>query len=196
MFLMCLKACFFWLEESDIFISKWDQTVDSFSTMNTEYSLWKKMCVVVTGLVLEGLVCIFFQVCNLCSWSQCLPHPRWLTGIAVVLSALVLAEGSLRSSTVLHSEILDSGLRAPMQFFDSTPAGRIINRFSKDIDVIDSQLPRSLHAWFACALSVCATLFVICYSTPMFLAIIVPMAIIYYFVQVLVLLTSYSFNCG
>ena len=106
------------------------------------------------------------------------------TGIAVLCSAFALAEGILRSATLLHTSILKSGLRAPMSFFDSTPIGRIINRFSKDIDVVDSQLPRSLHSWVVCALSVMGTIAVICYSTPMFLVVILPMSIIYYLVQV------------
>jgi len=107
-----------------------------------------------------------------------------MTGIAVLFAAFALAEGILRSATLLHTSILKSGLRAPMSFFDSTPIGRIVNRFSKDIDVVDSQLPRSLHSWVVCALSVMGTVAVICYSTPMFLVIILPMSIIYYLVQV------------
>jgi len=105
-------------------------------------------------------------------------------GLAVLCSAFALAEGILRSATLLHTSILKSGLRAPMSFFDSTPIGRIINRFSKDIDVVDSQLPRSLHSWVVCALSVMGTIAVICYSTPMFLIIILPMGVLYYLVQV------------
>jgi len=108
----------------------------------------------------------------------------WLTGIGVLCSAFALAEGLLRSATLLHTSILKSGLRAPMSFFDSTPTGRIMNRFSKDIDVVDSQLPRSLHSWVVCALSVMATIAVICYSTPIFLVVVLPMSVIYYLVQV------------
>jgi ATP-binding cassette, subfamily C (CFTR/MRP), member 1 len=117
-----------------------------------------------------------------------------LAGIAVVLSAIALAEGSLRSSTVLHYEILHSGLRAPMAFFDSTPIGRILNRFSKDVDVVDSQLPRSLHSWIGCAFAVVSALFVICYSTPMFLIVVIPMGVIYYLVQVFPLAISLHSN--
>ena len=102
----------------------------------------------------------------------------------MLCSAFALAEGILRSATLLHTAILKNGLRAPMSFFDSTPIGRIINRFSKDIDVVDSQLPRSLHSWIVCALSVMGTIGVICYSTPIFMVVVLPMSIIYYLVQV------------
>jgi ABC-type multidrug transport system fused ATPase/permease subunit len=35
-------------------------------------------------------------------------------------------------------------LGAPLGFFESTPVGRLIQRFSKDLDQIDQQLPSSL----------------------------------------------------
>ena len=62
--------------------------------------------------------------------------------------------------------------------------GRILNRFSKDMDVIDINIPQTIRIWLGTGSTVIATLFVICYSTPVFLAVLVPLGIMYYFVQV------------
>lgn len=66
-----------------------------------------------------------------------------------------MAIGCLRSSKLLHSELLFGILRLPVGFFDTTPIGRVINRFGKDIDVIDNVLPPTIKAWLFCLASVC-----------------------------------------
>ena len=49
----------------------------------------------------------------------------------------------LKSAKYMQATMLSSILRSKMQWFESTPVGRIINRFSKDIQVIESLLPNS-----------------------------------------------------
>lgn len=43
-------------------------------------------------------------------------------------------QGTLRASSRLHDELFRRILRSPMKFFDTTPTGRILNRFSRDMD--------------------------------------------------------------
>lgn len=49
---------------------------------------------------------------------------------------------------------------------------------------MDEMIPMSFRSWILCLLGVLGTLFVICLATPIFTAVVVPMAVVYYFVQV------------
>ena len=49
---------------------------------------------------------------------------------------------SLRSAERLHDKMVTCLLQAPVLFFDTNPAGRILNRCSKDIGCVDELLPR------------------------------------------------------
>ena len=71
-----------------------------------------------------------------------------------------------------------------MSFFDTTPLGRILNRFSKDIYLIDEIVPRSIRMFIWTFLSVLSTIIVIVIATPIFAVVIVPLGIFYLLVQV------------
>lgn len=60
-------------------------------------------------------------------------------------SSLIVSLGGLQCSRVLHNALLHSNLRWAMEMFDITPLGRIVNRFSKDIDTIDNVLPFNIR---------------------------------------------------
>ena len=49
----------------------------------------------------------------------------------------------LRSSENLHDKMVTCALQAPVSFYDTNPAGRILNRFSQDIGCVDELLPKS-----------------------------------------------------
>ena len=106
-------------------------------------------------------------------------------GITILVNDVVLATGAILASALLHKGLLYNCLRSPLTFFDTTPTGRIINRFSKDVDSIDVVIPKTMSFFIMILMAVLGTLFVICYSTPIFLAVSLPLSAIYYFVQVL-----------
>lgn len=72
----------------------------------------------------------------------------------VFLATLSLFLGSLSAARFLHNDLLRKVMRAPMAWFDVTPAGRIINRISHDVSEIDNDLPATLRAWVSCIFSV------------------------------------------
>eukprot|EP00092_Neocalanus_flemingeri_P004166 GFUD01004481.1.p1 GENE.GFUD01004481.1~~GFUD01004481.1.p1 ORF type:complete len:1636 (+),score=378.79 GFUD01004481.1:74-4981(+) len=103
--------------------------------------------------------------------------------IGAVLASLFLYLSTIKGGRGLHHRMLDRIMHSPMSFFDTTPQGRILNRFGKDVDVLDSTMPMVLRGWITCLLSVIATFLVIMVTTPLA---IIPIFIVlsgYYFVQ-------------
>ncbi|XP_033248597.1 multidrug resistance-associated protein 1 isoform X3 [Drosophila miranda] len=110
--------------------------------------------------------------------------------VAKYFSGLALAMGGLHCSAEIFSSLLNRGLKWPMELFDTTPIGRIISRYSKDIDTVDSALPSLFAMLLNTCFGVLATIVVISMSTPIFLAVIVPIALLYYFAQRFYVATS------
>ena len=72
----------------------------------------------------------------------------------VMMASVLLALASLRASSALHIRLIGDVLRLPMVFFDTTPVGRLLNRFSKDVDVLDNTLPFVFRSWIVTFLQV------------------------------------------
>ena len=104
--------------------------------------------------------------------------------MCVVIYALIFALMSVHSSRILHARMLANIMRSPMMFFDTTPVGRILNRFSRDMDTVDVILPFTIQACLSTFFNLLATIVVISYSTPIFLSVVFPLLIIYYLIQV------------
>jgi ATP-binding cassette subfamily C (CFTR/MRP) protein 1 len=84
----------------------------------------------------------------------------------------------------LHWIILIGVLHAPMSFFDTTPIGRIINRFAKDIDSVDSTLPDAFSRLLTTLIAVVGTLIILIYGSWFAIFAIVPLAILFTYIQV------------
>ncbi|CAB3247544.1 unnamed protein product [Arctia plantaginis] len=88
-----------------------------------------------------------------------------------------------KAAKILHEVLLKNLFRAPLQFFEVTPVGRIISRLSKDVDSVDVALPWQIATVINCTFEVLGTLLVISYSTPLFMAVIIPIGVLYYAIQ-------------
>ena len=65
-------------------------------------------------------------------------------GLFTFCRSFFLARFSVSASDELHKNALESVLNAPMSFFDTTPTGRILSRFSKDLYSIDLEICDSM----------------------------------------------------
>ncbi|CAG8506025.1 1335_t:CDS:10 [Funneliformis caledonium] len=98
--------------------------------------------------------------------------------------------GSLVASRKLHSAILDKVLKAKLRFFDTTPIGRILNRFSKDMEVIDQTLsPMALFLIYSCV-ATASVIFAISTVMPQFLIAGIFITALYVFIGAYYLATS------
>ncbi|VDL78274.1 unnamed protein product [Nippostrongylus brasiliensis] len=72
-----------------------------------------------------------------------------ILGVVIVLlniaAAISSTYGSMRASLALHRPLVKSIMRAPLQFFEETPIGRILSRLSGDVDIIDIPLPMNIR---------------------------------------------------
>ena len=104
-----------------------------------------------------------------------------------VFAYLFLVLATIKGSSTIHSKMLTNILRSPMSFFDTTPLGRILNRFSKDIYNIDEVIPKSIDDFLSALLMVVSVILVVSITTPVFIVVILPLGIFYWFVQVCIL---------
>lgn len=102
----------------------------------------------------------------------------------VLARAMLLYLRALRAAQKLHDSMLFRVIRAPISFFDTTPIGitfsfdflgRVLNRFSKDQQTIDEELPEVLAEVLGMLYLCLSVLFTILLVTPFFLAILVPL---------------------
>uniref|UniRef100_A0A8C1TCQ2 ATP-binding cassette sub-family C member 5 n=1 Tax=Cyprinus carpio TaxID=7962 RepID=A0A8C1TCQ2_CYPCA len=102
-----------------------------------------------------------------------------------LLSLFFIAKGytftkvTLRASSKLHDTMFKRILGSPMSFFDITPTGRLVNRFSKDQDEVDAVLPFNMENFLQFCLIVTFTILTICIVFPYLLIAVAVLTLIF-----------------
>ncbi|XP_044308124.1 ATP-binding cassette sub-family C member 9 isoform X2 [Varanus komodoensis] len=109
-----------------------------------------------------------------------------LSGAGIVLclvTSLTVEWMGLTAAKNLHHDLLNKIILGPIRFFDTTPLGLILNRFSADTNIIDQHIPPTLESLSRSTLLCLSAIGMISYATPVFLLALVPLGIAFYFIQ-------------
>uniref|UniRef100_A0AAY4DI15 ATP-binding cassette sub-family C member 10 n=1 Tax=Denticeps clupeoides TaxID=299321 RepID=A0AAY4DI15_9TELE len=97
--------------------------------------------------------------------------------------SFLFAYGAICAATIIHKKLLNQILKATVTFFDITPLGRILNRFSSDMYSIDDSLPFILNILLANIFSLLGMLVVMAYGLPWVLLPLLPLGALYFRTQ-------------
>ncbi|XP_059181762.1 ATP-binding cassette sub-family C member 9 isoform X2 [Centropristis striata] len=100
-----------------------------------------------------------------------------------LITSLTVEFLGLSAATNLHHNLLNKIIHAPIRFFDITPLGQILNRFSADTNIIDQHIPPTLESLTRSTLLCLSAIGVISSITPAFLLALIPLAVAFYFIQ-------------
>jgi ATP-binding cassette subfamily C (CFTR/MRP) protein 5 len=103
-----------------------------------------------------------------------------LLAILSILRSLLFVTYALRAAMRLHDDATNTIMRGKMEFFNTTPLGRIIARFSSDMDRVDVILVDIMSLFLSLAVRSFLSFSVIAAVVPVFLAIAVPIGYFFY----------------
>ncbi|XP_071953210.1 ATP-binding cassette sub-family C member 4-like [Antedon mediterranea] len=97
---------------------------------------------------------------------------------------------AITSSENLHNKMFNAVVHAPMRFFDANPTGRILNRFAKDIGLMDELLPLTVADIVQISLMVLGAVLTVAIFNPVVLLVVFPLVMIMFLVRLYFLHTS------
>lgn len=102
-----------------------------------------------------------------------------MNSLFTLVRAFSFAFGGLQAATKVHNRLLSKLINAPVQFFDQTPGGRILNRLSSDLYTIDDSLPFILNILLANFVGLLGIAIILSYVQIFFLVLLLPFWYIY-----------------
>ncbi|XP_054875423.1 multidrug resistance-associated protein 1-like isoform X2 [Amphiprion ocellaris] len=104
-------------------------------------------------------------------------------GLAMFGTTLAIALGGIVASRHLHTDLLYSVLHSPMSFFEVTPSGNLLNRFSKEIDAIDCMIPEGLKMMLGYLFKLLEVCIIVLLATPFTGLVLLPLTGVYVCIQ-------------
>ncbi|KAK4561111.1 ATP-binding cassette transporter yor1 [Recurvomyces mirabilis] len=101
--------------------------------------------------------------------------------IFLFIWSVVLTVLGTRASKVMLHRAMARVLRAPMSFFDTTPLGRITNRFSKDVDTMDNALTDAMRMFFMTMAMILSVFILIIAYYYYFVVALAPLVVLFLF---------------
>jgi ABC-type multidrug transport system fused ATPase/permease subunit len=158
-------------------------------TLFWEYA---RLCLPLHLLALYGALVALCEGANFLAerWLPVLATPSalpfntklWLFGALAAVwlvpffsRALLFSRGARHASHSLHAQLLLHILRCPLAFFDRTPLGQLINRFSTDMRDLDTRFPVVNHWALHSLLKSATQILLLCIATPVLALFILPL---------------------
>lgn len=92
---------------------------------------------------------------------------------------VVLFDGGVRAGTTFFKNLMQGVFNAPMRFFDTSPQGRVLNRFTSDTTAIDSSMPSSVGQFLSSLIGIFASILPVVWSQPLTACLLIPAGFLY-----------------
>ncbi|XP_076790552.1 ATP-binding cassette sub-family C member 6 isoform X5 [Arvicanthis niloticus] len=113
-----------------------------------------------------------------------------LQAIGLFASMAAVFLGGARASGLLFRSLLWDVARSPVGFFERTPVGNLLNRFSKETDTVDVDIPDKLRSLLTYAFGLLEVGLAVTMATPLAIVAILPLMLLYAGFQSLYVATS------
>lgn len=102
--------------------------------------------------------------------------------IFLTLTFLLFIRGTTTSSKIMNIKAINRILYAPMSFMDTTPMGRILNRFTKDADALDNEISDNLRMLFQAIAKLIGVLILLIIYIPWFACALPAIFIVFFLI--------------
>jgi len=105
----------------------------------------------------------------------------FVSALCILIRAVITAYSSVKAGKKMHDAAIRAVFASPMSFFDTTPMGRILNRFSGDVQKVDVQLASTGSMFVGYVVSLLCTLLIII-LVSWYIVLLLPVISFFYFI--------------